>query len=166
MYIDLEKIGFKAEKKFRVRLPNFVRSLVNEAKENEKYQKEIQWCDLTAGQTALAFLLGYFDGDGSYMTTLRYPSADAGVIYSTNRDFLEDIKEVFGFTHEVKSKLGNGDKSYIFDRILISKGYYYLFIDKRPINLLYKMFQSFQGGLARKRPNCNTLGNICIEISN
>ncbi len=63
-----------------------------------------------------------------------------------------ELNEIFGFRHKVKEKEKPGDLVYIFDETRISKGYYYLMIDRNPIDIFSLMINSYPDSLKRKRP--------------
>jgi hypothetical protein len=147
MWRDLKSLEYTSSKEVRKSVPGVIKNLVLEAKREEGSN----WYETVPGKTALAWLLGFYDGDGAY----SHSGGDYGVLYSASRQFLEDVKEIFGFNHEVKEKEKSGDIVHVFDEELISKGYYYLMIDRLPVDLFLLMFDSYSDSLARKRPDKN-----------
>jgi len=120
---DLLKNKFASSKAERKGVPPIIRDLLERAKlEDTEF-----WYETEAGLTALAWLLGLYDGDKSYMGASGW---DSGIIYSANEQFLNEIKELFEIDHEVKTKTEPGTELTAFDKYYISKGYYYLGLDK------------------------------------
>ncbi len=154
MWDDLTNLEFSSSKELRKKVPNAIKTLIKKA----RAEQGLKWHETTAGQTALAWLLGFYDGDGSYNSD----GGDYGVLYSASEQFLEDIKEIFGFRHKVKEKEKPGGLVYIFDETRISKGYYYLIIDRTPIDLFSLMINSYSHSLKRKRPSDHAINQYVI----
>ncbi|MBA7696113.1 hypothetical protein ES703_104755 [subsurface metagenome] len=74
-------------------VPNFVYETVTNARQTE-ITKFLS--DSSEGKIALAFLLGFFDGDG------HYDGGMSAEIYSSKKGFLMQIKEIFGITNQVR----------------------------------------------------------------
>ena len=145
MWRDLLNLEFSSSKTLRKKVPSVIQDLVLRAKEiATKSGKKIDWRRTKEGQTALAWLLGFYDGDGS-LALGKY-----GCLYSASKEFLESVKDVFGITkHHVKVKVEGGEEVFVFDNKIISKGYYYLMLDKW---LFTAIMQSYHNSLKRKRP--------------
>jgi len=155
MKSDLINIEFSSSKADRKNIPQPIKDLIEQA----KLEDPELWFKTKAGLTALAWLLGFYDGDGSYMGQSGWNS---GIIYSANEQFLREIKELFEIKHDVKTKTEPGSVVSVFDKYCLSKGYYYLGLDKE---LFIRMLNSYKGSLERKRPpqeggrNANNLHN-------
>lgn len=94
MASDLENLGFKRFKIGEIGLPHFVRLKIIEA-HKEAANTSKHWTDTHSGKIALAFLLGFHDGDGTYM------GGRQAKIYSTNKKLLDEIKSVFNIKNNV-----------------------------------------------------------------
>lgn len=145
MWEDLNNIEYKSSKTRRKSVPEVIKDLVFKAKK----EAGSNWYETVSGQTALAWLLGFYDGDGSYSSD----GGDYGILYSASKKFLEDIKNIFGFRRKVRVKDKPGDLVHVFDEELISKGYYYLGIDRLPVDIFSLMFNSYHDSFPRKRPD-------------
>jgi len=94
---DLENLGFTKFKSGEIGLPQFIRLKIIEA------QKEVSitgkdWKVAKSGRIAAAFLLGFYDGDGTYM------GGRQAKIYSTNKKLLDEVKSVFEIKNNVNSQ--------------------------------------------------------------
>ncbi len=106
MYFDLEKKGLRdatshTDPKIK-KVPSIIYNLIDKAKEealqgqyelNERESinliKSKQWYYTKSGKLALAWLLGFFDGDG------HYGGGRSASIASSSKTFLESVKRVF-----------------------------------------------------------------------
>jgi len=106
---------------------------------------------------AFAFLLGFFDGDGTY-----YRNTNNARIYSSSKQVLEQIKELFNIKHDVKKYKISNTFAEITDEIKDNniirevKYSYYLVLDRERYE---QMINSYSGGLNRKRPLDFTLSS-------
>lgn len=78
MASDLDKLGFTRFKHGKIGLPQYFRLKIIEA-QKEASNTGKHWIDTHSGRIALAFLLGFYDGDGTYM------GGRQAKIYSTNK---------------------------------------------------------------------------------
>ncbi|TFG11037.1 MAG: hypothetical protein EU535_07840 [Promethearchaeota archaeon] len=124
-------------------VPDAIKELVSKAKKISLSKEKFGWCDTKEGKTAIIWLLGGYDGDGTLLQG-RY-----GKIYCSSVKFLKDIKIVFGLKNKIREKESPGDIVNVFDEVLVSKGYYSIVID---IELFRKMMASYPHSLERKRP--------------
>lgn len=85
---DLRNLEFLSLKSGRIGVPNVIKSLIRDAKKEAKLQN-IQWFTTRPGRMAHAWLLGFYDGDGTYV------SGNQGRIYSSNKKLLYDVKSLF-----------------------------------------------------------------------
>ena len=83
---QIDKIGFQGSKADQKYVPDYVVQAIKKAKEMSK-QANLDWWLTTPGKVALAFLLGYYDGDGTYI------GGRSARITSGSKPFLEHIKE-------------------------------------------------------------------------
>lgn len=136
---DLERLGDIGSGSEDKEVPPVIRNLVEVAK-----QKSLDnWMYTIEGQTALAWLLGTYDADGYYQ------SFYSGVIYSSHRSYLEEIRELFDINTIVREEKEPG-WSEVFDRLCFTKGFYSLFISSK--NVMIKMMENYWYSLDRKRP--------------
>ncbi len=87
---DLQKNGF-FDFKSDARVPNFIVELIDVAKSKGEHLS-----DSLEGRLALSFLLGFYDGDGTY------GGGSHAVIYNTRRDFLLEVKSLYGIDNRVR----------------------------------------------------------------
>jgi len=135
---DIDKLGFqssKAEQKF---IPNYVIQALKKAR-----QTNIDWSLTSPGKVGLAFLLGFFDGDGHYAGS-RYAE-----ICSSSKKFLEQIKELFEIKNKVVTGVAPGEESWCFDQKYVSGGIYTLTLGPK---LYDKIINSYIKSMKRKRP--------------
>ncbi|MFX0070835.1 MAG: LAGLIDADG family homing endonuclease [Candidatus Hermodarchaeota archaeon] len=91
---DLNALGFSEFKKGKIGLPGFVKQKIFEAKSEVKKNKSY-WTKTKSGKIALAFLLGFYDGDGTFM------GGNQAKIYSSNKLILDEIKYFFNISNKV-----------------------------------------------------------------
>ena len=96
-----EDLGFQSSKAEQKYVPDYVVESVKEAKKISK-QTNLDWWLTTPGKVALAFLLGYYDGDGSY------GGGRSATIVASSKQFLEHIKELFGIKNKVNPRVEAG----------------------------------------------------------
>jgi len=139
---DIDDLGFqssKAEQKF---VPYYVVRALKEAKKIAK-QAKIDWWLTISGKVALAFLLGFYDGDGSYK------GGRQAKIYASSKQFLEDIKELFEIKNKILEEKAPGETVWLFDEKYISKGFYSLALGPKLFDM---MINSYEDSMQRKRP--------------
>ena len=113
---DLCKLGYCEVKADRKELPYFIQDLIK----NAKIQDWKNWHYTLPGKKALAWLLGFYDGDGSY---LGWHTAR---ILSASKELLDQIKIVFNIPNEVVVPTEPDVEIFIFDHKILSKGFYHL----------------------------------------
>ena len=145
MYLDLDNNQFSSSKEERKCVPNCILEVINKAKK-EASEIGIDWMNTYWGMISLSWLLGFYDGDGTLDKRGKQMSVR---IYSANKEFLEKIKEVFGITNKVLTNTEFGAKRLVFNRTIITKGYYLLTLGP---NLFNCMLNSFSDSMKRKRP--------------
>lgn len=123
-------------------VPNYVVQALKKAKRISK-QTPIGWWLTIPGKVALAFLIGFYDGDGTYV---RCKSAE---IYSSSEQFLEQIRELFEIKNFIRERLEPGEEHWVFDRKYLSKCFYSLTLGP---NLFDLMIDSYKDSMLRKRP--------------
>jgi len=138
---QLEELGFSSSKAERKSIPDYVEQAYREAKTISK-QTNLDWWLTDPGKVALAFLLGFFDGDGSYLGGRKTR------IFSSNKGFLEQVKELFEIKNEVLTVVPSGELAWAFDRQHVSKGFYSLGLGPRLYDM---MMNSYEDSMQRKR---------------
>ncbi|MFX0101634.1 MAG: hypothetical protein ACFFCS_18835 [Candidatus Hodarchaeota archaeon] len=97
--------------------------------------KKIEFPRLKDKKMELAFLLGFYDGDGQQGKT---------IICTGSKKFLEQIKEKFKLKFKIRKEENDG---FIDDRKIHSKRYYL----NLGANLFNKMMQNYERSMPRKR---------------
>jgi len=123
---DLRKNGYFNSKNFK-KLPSFVLDSINKARVKAKIDGSL-WLNKYDAKIALSWLLGFYDGDGSY------GGGQKAILYSSNRDLLNQIK----FNFDIQNKIG----------ILKGQSMYRISIG---ISLFKAMMSSYKESLRRKR---------------
>ncbi len=144
MYFDLDNNQFSEYKKYNIGLPNCILESIRKAK-REAFETDVDWMDTHWGKVALAFLLGFYDGDG----TLDKRSKMSARIYSSNKNFLDQVKEIFEIKNDVLTNTKTGEIRYIFGEPVVSRGYYLLPLG---VKVFIGMLDSFSDSMQRKRP--------------
>jgi len=139
---DIDALGFQSSKAKQKFIPTYVIQALKEAKTIEK-QSSICWWLTTPGKVALAFLLGFYDGDGHYAGS-RYAE-----ICASSKDFLEQIKKLFVIKNKVVTGVAPGEDAWVFDQKYVSEGLYTLTLGPK---LYDKMINSYINSMKRKRP--------------
>ncbi len=149
MYNALTELGLSELKSDRISVLPIIKEAIRLAKK-EAENIDVPWSETSYGKVAHAWLLGFFDGDGRYngRTNPRAGKYSAQ-IYSVSRDILEEIKNLFGIRNEVRVKVNPGDKMFVFDKLVISKGFYRLTLGP---DVFKRLLQSYTNSLDRKRP--------------
>ncbi len=143
---DIDYLGFqssKAEQKF---VPDYVIQALKKAKKIAK-QTNIDWWLTIHGKVALAFLLGFYDGDGTYKGDRQ------ARIYVSSKDFLEHIKKLFKIKNKIITAVAPGEDIWVFDQKYISKGVYSLALGPKLFDM---MMNSYEYSMERKRPQNST----------
>ncbi|TKJ27070.1 MAG: hypothetical protein CEE42_03135 [Promethearchaeota archaeon Loki_b31] len=138
---DIDDLGFqssKAEQKF---VPDYVIQALKEAKRISK-QTNLDWWLTLPGQVALAFLLGFYDGDGSY------GGGRSARIYASSKQFLTHIKELFEIKNKIITAIAPGEDAWAFDQRYVSKGMYSLALGPKLFDM---MMNSYEHSMKRKR---------------
>jgi hypothetical protein len=91
---DLRKNGYFNSKNFK-NLPPFVLNSIEEAKSKANNDGSL-WLINDHARIVLSWLLGFYDGDGSY------GGGNKAVLYSSNREILNQIKDNF----DIQNKIG------------------------------------------------------------
>jgi len=138
---DIDDLGFQSSKAEQKYVPSYVVESLKEAKKIAK-QTKAGWWLTTPGKLALAFLLGYYDGDGEYL------GGRTAKIYSSSRSFLEHITELFGIKNKVYPETKPGEEAWAFDRQYISKGLWAVYLGPDVFDM---MMSSYEKSMKRKR---------------
>ena len=93
-------------------------------------------------KVALAFLLGYYDGDGHYI------GGRQATIVASSKPFLEHIKELFGIKNKVNLIVKPGTDQWVFDRQFTSKGLWQIYLGPEVFDM---MMNSYEHSMRRKR---------------
>jgi len=137
---ELQEIGDMGCTSDTKEVPPAIKELVRKAK-----QKNIdKWMFTEEGQTALAWLLGSYDADGS-MT-----SKTSGRFFSSNKEYLYEIKELFGLKGKVIEQIEPGTEMEIFGTKSMVKGCWSIHISSNDV--FSEMMNSHSDSLQRKRP--------------
>ncbi len=139
---DIDDLGFqssKAEQKF---VPDYVVQALKKAKKTSE-QANIDWWLTIPGKVALAFLLGFYDGDGSYI------GGRSAIIYASSEQFMEHIKGLFEIKNDVYTVVFPGEDAWAFNRKYTSKGMYSLTLGPELFDM---MMNSYEHSMDRKRP--------------
>ena len=145
MYNDLDNNQFSEYKKYNIGLPNCILESIRKAKQ-EAFENGADWMDTYWGKVALAFLLGFYDGDG---TLDKRENQICARIYSSNKDFLDQVKDAFEIKNDVLTNTEPGEIRYIFGEPFVSRGYYLLTLG---VKVFTGMLNSFSDSMPRKRP--------------
>lgn len=98
----------------------------------------------TSGKIALAWLLGFYDGDGTYV------SGRHAMIYSSNKKLLDEIKSLFGIENQVRTSYDfTKDELIELREIKGTKNVYALTLGPSMFDF---MMESYDRSMARKRP--------------
>ncbi|MFX0083048.1 MAG: hypothetical protein ACFE94_14965 [Candidatus Hodarchaeota archaeon] len=123
MVKDLLNIGFSSSKTLKKSIPKIFK------KSN----------DSTFGRKlSLAWLLGYYDGDGNSNSTR---------ITSSSKNLLNEIKSEFNIKFDVKQQYDKGEKSRL-DGVISTKPHWRLTLGA---SLFNEMIQNYQDSMKRKR---------------
>ena len=152
MVKELQEFGDIGSNSDTKKVPPVIRELVEKAK-----QKSLdKWMYTEEGQTALAWLLGAYDADGSL-------SGNGGRFRSSIKEYLYEIKELFGLKNDVHESGEPGERE-IFGIRSETKGMWRVRISVRDV--FNEMMNSYTYSFNRKRPErhksgeSNYLGDI------
>ena len=148
---DLIRHDFLKFKQNEIGLPNFIYSLVNKAKKNSTLQK-MKWSQTNSGKIAFSFILGFYDGDGTYL------GGRQAKIYNSNKKFLDELKKLFEIENIVRKQTVYNDIEE--DNINYQKGVYYLTLSP---NIFDLMISSFLHSMSRKRPTSDDISDHLIR---
>lgn len=149
MYNTLTELSLFEPKSDRKSVPSIIKEAIRLAKVEMK-NTDTHWSETSYGKVAHAWLLGFFDGDGHYMgKTNPRASKYSAQIYSVSQDLLNEIKNLFDIRNEVRSKVEPGDEVFVFDKPVISKGFYRLTLGPE---VFKRLLHSYTNSLDRKRP--------------
>ncbi len=137
MWHDLKKLGIFEFKK-NGRIPQVIRELINTAK---KKTTNARFSDTREGRLALSFLIGFFDGDGSYRGGL------SAIILNSKKFFLEDVKDIFEINNDVKV-----NAKEVFDEKTGEIAWKTRYRLSLGTDLFKQMLLSYENSLQRKRP--------------
>lgn len=140
---DIDDLGFQGVKVKQKKLPTYVLRAVRKAKDSNE-NTSIEWWETLSGKVALAFLLGFYDGDGSYA------GGKSASIVANSKQYLEEIKEIFDIKNKLLTVRESGDKMWIFGRKIVSTGLYSLALGPKLFNM---MLSSYYDSMKRKRPH-------------
>ncbi len=144
MYDTLISLGLFGSKSERKAVPPIIKEAIRLAKIDAK-KVNTHWSETSYGKLAHAWLLGFYDGDGSKDKRSKYTA----LIYAASEDLLNDIKETFEIKNDVHPKVKKGEEVLTFGDWKISSGFYYLYLSP---TVYKRMLQSYADILARKRP--------------
>ncbi|TFG26048.1 MAG: hypothetical protein EU533_00135 [Promethearchaeota archaeon] len=149
MALDLYNHGFLDLKENSIGIPNFVKFTIQDAKNKQILSGSTTWKRNFEYKLALAWLLGFFDGDGTINEDTKLAR-----IYSNNKILLEDIKNYFDIENYSVRTNHKGQKVEFIDvnsenSFIISKPQYSLQLDWK----FFKYFtRIYKKGINRKRP--------------
>ncbi len=108
------------------------------------------WSGSKSGRIALAFLHGFFDGDGHYY------GGSSGAVFSSSKSFLKHLKKSYNIDNAIREhfhKSVPNDSQVIYVKEMQDEGtkpYYNLTLGPE---LYKKMMKSYNNGLERKNPS-------------
>ncbi|KKK77543.1 hypothetical protein LCGC14_2852510, partial [marine sediment metagenome] len=115
MYQTLRELGlFGSERK---NVPSIIKEAIELAK-NEVQDKDMHWSETSYGKIAHAWLLGFYDGDGTHQ------GGYSAAVGSSSKKLLQEIKDLFGSPNPVLTTTEPATEVMVFDKLTISTGYY------------------------------------------
>ncbi len=129
---ELYNNGFFSQSSKERKLPEIILSRIKEAESIGKNLSESK-----SGAIALSFLLGFYDGDGNYR------GGRSARIYSSSKELLEEIKDVYKIKNKVNPLRPN------FGEDVIKKDSMY-YITPGP-DLFEQMLKTYKDSMQRKR---------------
>jgi len=127
MYKQLrDELGMVTSGQKNKDVPSIIKNLIGEAKRQSTF-----WYDTLTGKKAIAWLLGYFDGDG---TVSRKKSNFYPIISASSKKFMESIKSLF----QIKYKITQG----------VNETTWKLYLG---LELYKKMMLTYKDSMQRKR---------------
>ena len=148
MYNTLAELGLFGSKSERKSVPSIIQEAIRLAKK-EVENTGAHWSETSYGKVAHAWLLGFFDGDGQYDGHKPRTSKYSAQIYSVSEELLKEIKDLFEIENDVRVKQIPDDEIFVFDKLVISKGFYHLTLGP---DVFKRLLQSYTNSLDRKRP--------------
>jgi len=127
MVEDLVKIGFSSSKSLRKSIPKIFKNT-----HYNSYDSVFCW------KLSLAWLLGYYDGDGHSNST---------IISSSNKEFLKEIKSKFNIKFDIKLQCDKGKRSRL-EGVISTRPHYRLVLGA---SLFNKMIRNYPYSMQRKR---------------
>ncbi|MFX1501342.1 MAG: hypothetical protein ACFFDH_10320 [Promethearchaeota archaeon] len=137
---DLKNLDFLNLKSGKIGLPSIIKALIHKAKV-ESNSSAIPWYSTHSGRIAHTWLLGFYDGDGTYI------GGKQGRIYSSNKKILIDVKYLFEIDNEVYLQT-NLDKYLEEGKEIPKKSVYGLNLGPK---VFQSMMDSYLFSLSRKR---------------
>jgi len=129
----LRDLGFTKFKEYKAGLPEIIKSMILSTRSISK-TSYIPWYAVIEGKFALAFLLGFYDGDGTYHGGM------SASICNTNKKFLTELKIYFGIKNRIlKSGISEENHKQLFKLALGP-------------DIFKLMLESFKFSMKRKRP--------------
>lgn len=141
----LQELGFFSSKDERKSVPDFVKQAIVLAKV-EAGRIGIHWSQTEYGKIAHAWLLGFFDGDGSHH------GGYTAILTAGSKELLLEIKFLFESPNIVRTVVEPGTKVMVFDKLTIATGSYRLTLGP---DVFKRILVSYQYSMERKRPNVN-----------
>ena len=138
----LKDLGLFGSKSSRKNVPDFVKKAIKLAKD-EAREKNFHWSETKHGKIAHAWLLGFYDGDGTHGGGYH------AIVLAASKDLLEEIKDLFNSPNHVLTQIEPGEEVLIFGELFISIGYYRLSLGPK---VFRGMLNSYRESMQRKRP--------------
>ncbi len=110
----------------------------------EALSLDIHWSETYFGKVAHAWLLGFYDGDGTHN------GGFSALVRSSSKKLIQEIKFLFGSPNKVLTLREPGSKVMAFDRLITSKGFFGLTVGT---DVFKRMLLSYKDSMLRKRPN-------------
>ena len=143
MWKELRELGLFGSKSEIKNVPVYVKKAIEMAKE-EALNLDIHWSETNFGKVAHAWLLGFYDGDGTHN------GGFSALVRSSSKKLIQEIKFLFGSPNKVLTLREPGSKVMAFDRLITSKGFFGLTVGT---DVFKRMLLSYKDSMLRKRPN-------------
>ncbi len=117
MWETLRELGLLGSKSERKSVPAYVKYAIEMAKKEAK-NLDIHWSETYFGKIAHAWLLGFYDGDGTHQ------GGYSAAVGSSSKKLLQEIKDLFGSPNPVLTTTEPATEVMVFDKLTISTGYY------------------------------------------
>jgi hypothetical protein len=92
---DLKRLGFLDFKQKLEKIPPPIKEIINQAKLKGQSENHL-WLNTEEGKIACGFLLGMYDGDGTYK------GGCSAIVYSSSKHLLQDIKQNYEIPNKVR----------------------------------------------------------------